>query len=540
MVMCGLLLGELCATYYQNMTYCHQMKILKHSFKNMSTTRTVGRESLNIYHLLLLIHPLPPPPTLVTRTLRYFLSMHSINTHYTPPSSYPLINLNIKGMIEVRSFLVYILAAGNPTLNPFLPKDPVEYAAQVNLSKVLSNMTGKMRREVHGLNGPAMTRFVVDESHGTGTAAEEAKELLELATSKNNKTAMQLPGQEVIATTKVGFSPQPPSTSRPSPATHIHQQHQYGSSGNSHSGADSGSAQRPRRPISAPPSMQTTLFGSGEGSNERQSHVNHHRSPRAMGHPLHVYEVPIPSSSSSSHEGPKQGNNELMGECDFDGSNDERDLQAMKDELTRLSAWEDYEQQQRSGDQNRHHQQQLNDHREHDRIDWNSFPVPAQDINTGRSKKGGGRPYTPAANAVCAARRVPHFKNWKKTDPYQGTFVSHSVAIYSTLPLMNLRNHLMILQLFLLFHVVCRSFSHAFKNYCRNGTRSARNILHRVETSTDFLAKVHCHFCMHISYLISRFLLSHFFRYIFLYLFIFNIAWKRLDQVGEKRTKTQR
>ena len=320
------------------------------------------------------------------------------------------------GMIEVRSFLVNILAAGNSTLNPFLPKDPAEYAAQINLSKVLSNMTGKMRREVHGLNGPAHTRFVADESQGAGTATEEAKELVELAKSKHNQTGIQMPGHEAN-TTKVGFTPQPPSMSRPSPTTHIHQQHQYDSSGRSNgtSGDDNGSAQKPRRHISAPPSMQTTLFG----STDQHNNVNHHRSPRAKGHQLHVHHAPISSSSYSHEQEHQQRDNTFMGEHDIDGSDNERDLQAMKDELTRLSAWEDYEQQERSADQHHHRQQQPNDQHEHDHIDWSSFPAPTQDITTGGNKKG-GRPYTPAANAVCAARRIPHFKNWKKTDPYQG------------------------------------------------------------------------------------------------------------------------
>ena len=94
-----------------------------------------------------------------------------------------------------------------------------------------------------------------------------------------------------------------------------------------------------------------------------------------------------------------------MGGYDVD-DDDERDLQATKDELARLSTWEDYEESERN---------------EHDHIDWSSFPIPGQDNNTTSGKKeGGGRPYTPAANAVCAARRIPHYKNWKKTDPYQG------------------------------------------------------------------------------------------------------------------------
>ena len=43
-------------------------------------------------------------------------------------------------------------------------------------------MTGQMRRQVPCLNGPAHTRFVADGVQGDSEAAEEAKQLLEIAT----------------------------------------------------------------------------------------------------------------------------------------------------------------------------------------------------------------------------------------------------------------------------------------------------------------------------------------------------------------------
>ena len=111
-------------------------------------------------------------------------------------------------------------------------------------------MTGHLRRQVSSLNGPAHTRLTVDGNEGDGSAAEEAKDLLEMANTKTAR-AMQIHGH--AAATKVGFAPLE-TTQRilvaPPPPPSSHPQ--------------------PHRPVSAPPSLQTMTHD-----------VN--RSPRAKG-----------------------------------------------------------------------------------------------------------------------------------------------------------------------------------------------------------------------------------------------------------------
>ena len=46
------------------------------------------------------------------------------------------------GLIEIRKFLTYLLPADNHNLNPFSPKEAVDFEAQCNLAKVLCSMSG--------------------------------------------------------------------------------------------------------------------------------------------------------------------------------------------------------------------------------------------------------------------------------------------------------------------------------------------------------------------------------------------------------------
>ena len=50
------------------------------------------------------------------------------------------------GLIEIRKFLTYLLPADNHNLNPFSPKEAVDFEAQCNLAKVLCSMSGVYSR----------------------------------------------------------------------------------------------------------------------------------------------------------------------------------------------------------------------------------------------------------------------------------------------------------------------------------------------------------------------------------------------------------
>ena len=320
------------------------------------------------------------------------------------------------GMIEVRAFLTAILATGNSKLNPFLPKDAEEFQAQRNIAKVLSNMSGQMRRQVHGLNGPAFTRFVADGVAGNHAATGEARELLDLAMSKSGKgggreeqSPMQQgqgqgQGQRTTGS-RVGITPQPPSVPRPS------RPQPSGTEG-----------QKPRRPVSAPPSMQTA----GQGVR---------RSPRAKGPQLHA---------ARTDDVEETGGMEEMGQYGASGSGhgsgsgsrnvDGRGNGGLGEGNTHGeggyggSAWDDDDDDDddsRGGDWVAG--RPMSDLGSEMSKDWDRLqrlqsggkkgPATGQSVG-GRGKKG-GRPYTPAANEVVAARRVPHFTKWKGTDPYQ-------------------------------------------------------------------------------------------------------------------------
>ena len=129
-------------------------------------------------------------------------------------------------------------------------------------------MTGHLRRQVSSLNGPAHTRLTVDGNEGDGSAAEEAKDLMEMANTKTAK-AMQIHGH--IAATKVGFAPLETTSQRTGSLL------MGGVGGVAHPPS---SRPLPHRPVSAPPSLQTMK-------------QDVHRSPRAKG------DQPSPSITSA-------------------------------------------------------------------------------------------------------------------------------------------------------------------------------------------------------------------------------------------------
>ena len=204
------------------------------------------------------------------------------------------------GTIEVRALMIELLGASAATHNPFLPKDPEEFDAQVNLAKAISSMTGQKVRNVSGMTGPAHTRLLLDGTEGE--AAEEAKSLLEMASARHAKAATV---QGHFAATRVGLgpgvSPQPPAgatPSRPTPkaaqqahaARHAdnppqHTPHAPHAPHAPH-GPQSTRGGKPSRPVSAPPLMQTAQLEQAQahaqaqaGRSPRAAHGHGHRHP---------------------------------------------------------------------------------------------------------------------------------------------------------------------------------------------------------------------------------------------------------------------
>lgn len=284
------------------------------------------------------------------------------------------------GLIEVRPFLIALLTAGDNVLNPFLPKDPEEFTAQCSLAQVLSSMTGQMRRQVSGLTGPSYTRMVAD-ARGVGGmdgTADEAKGVLEMAMAK---TARAVKVQGIAASTHVGLSPRPPAGGRRPPA-----QSPSAMSSILRMGADESVPPKPRRPESAPPSLQIA---------QRSAH----RSPRAKGHQLHVVteEVAVGEGEEEEEEGGGEyygGDEEDRARVEWEADNNGRpdcwsDVPSPPSSAMGSVVSRDWEHQQ--------HRMMLKGSDTHKR----------------------GRPYTAAANDVVASRRIPHFNSWKKTDAYQ-------------------------------------------------------------------------------------------------------------------------
>ena len=205
------------------------------------------------------------------------------------------------GTIEIRALMVELLGE-NATHNPFLPKDKEAFDAQVNLAKAISGLAGTKIRNVSGMTGPAHTRLLLDGTDGEAT--EEAKSLLEMATTRQTKSANV---QGHFAATRVGLgtglSPQPPAGSTSSRASspraaqpmqaHAHAAGPAEAAVNHHAPhvprapADGARGGKPR-PVSAPPLMQTAQLDVTTQGHGQQGQQQARRSPRAA----HVHYTP--------------------------------------------------------------------------------------------------------------------------------------------------------------------------------------------------------------------------------------------------------
>jgi hypothetical protein len=209
------------------------------------------------------------------------------------------------GTIEIRALMVELLGE-NATHNPFLPKDKEAFDAQVNLAKAISGLAGTKIRNVSGMTGPAHTRLLLDGTDGEAT--EEAKSLLEMATTRQTKAAT-VHGH--FAATRVGLgtglSPQPPagSTSSRASSPRAAQPMQAHAHAHAHAAgpadadvnhlalhvprapADGARGGKPR-PVSAPPLMQTAQLDVATQGHGQQGQRQARRSPRAA----HVHYTP--------------------------------------------------------------------------------------------------------------------------------------------------------------------------------------------------------------------------------------------------------